>query len=49
MRLVVYFMLFSIVMHGLSIPSLELICGWKGVEPTVEMELEMQRRSVSEA
>lgn len=50
MGLVVYFPVrFKIVMHGLSIPSLELICRWKGVEPIVEMELEMQRRSVSEA
>ena len=50
MGLVVYFMLFSIVMHGLSIPSLKLISGWKDVEPIVEMEPEVQkRRSGSEA
>ncbi|OAG09495.1 uncharacterized protein CC84DRAFT_1137206 [Paraphaeosphaeria sporulosa] len=48
---VVYFLvLFSIVVHGLSIPALELIYRWKGVEPIVELEPSMERRrSVSEA
>ncbi|KAF1929467.1 Na(+)/H(+) antiporter 1 [Didymella exigua CBS 183.55] len=48
---VVYFLvLFSIVVHGLSIPALELIYRWKGVEPIVELEPSVQRRrSVSEA
>ena len=50
MGLVVYFfMLFSIEVHGVSIPSLDLICEWKGVEPIVEMQPEVQKRSVSEA
>lgn len=48
---VVYFLvLFSIVVHGLSIPALEMIYRWKGVEPIVELEPSMERRrSVSEA
>lgn len=48
---VVYFLvLFSIVVHGLSIPALELIYLWKNVEPIVEMEPSVERRrSVSEA
>ena len=51
MGLVLYFfMRFSIEVHGLSIPSSDLICGWKGVEPVVEMQPEVQkRRSGSEA
>lgn len=48
---VVYFLvLFSIVVHGLSIPALELIYRWKGVRPIVELEPSMERRRiVSEA
>ena len=51
MGLVMYFLVrFSIEVHGLSIPSLDLSCGWKGVEPIVETEPEVQkRRSGSEA
>lgn len=48
---VVYFLvLFSIVVHGLSIPALELIYRWKKIEPIVEMDPSVERRrSVSEA
>jgi hypothetical protein len=48
---VVYFLvLFSIVVHGLSIPALELIYRWQKVEPIVEMEPVTERRfSVSSA
>jgi hypothetical protein len=51
MRPVVYFLvLFSIVVHGLSIPALELIYRWQKVEPIVEMEPVTERRfSVSSA
>jgi hypothetical protein len=51
MRPVVYFLvLFSIVVHGLSIPALEIIYRWQKVEPIVEMEPVMERRfSVSSA
>jgi hypothetical protein len=47
---VVYFLvLFSIVVHGLSIPALELIYRWRKVEPIVEIEPATVRRlSVSE-
>lgn len=50
MRPVVYFLvLFSIVVHGLSIPALESIYRWRGVQPIVELEPSMvRRRSVSE-
>jgi len=50
MRPVVYFLvLFSIVVHGLSIPALELIYRWRDVKPIVELEPSMvRRRSVSE-
>ncbi|KAF1916958.1 Sodium/hydrogen exchanger family-domain-containing protein [Ampelomyces quisqualis] len=42
---VVYFLiLFSIVVHGLSIPALELIYRWQKVEPIVEMEPVTERR-----
>lgn len=48
---VVYFLvLFSIVVHGLSIPALELIYRWRKIEPIVEMDPSVERRrSVSEA
>jgi hypothetical protein len=48
---VVYFLvLFSIVVHGLSIPALELIYRWQKVEPIVEMEPVTERRfSISSA
>jgi hypothetical protein len=48
---VVYFLvLFSIVVHGLSIPALELIYRWQKVPPIVEMEPVTERRfSVSSA
>lgn len=48
---VVYFLvLFSIIVHGLSIPALELIYRWKGVEPVMELEPSLsRRRSMSEA
>lgn len=48
---VVYFLvLFSIIVHGLSIPALELIYRWQKVEPIVEMEPVTERRfSVSSA
>lgn len=51
MRPVVYFLvLFSIVVHGLSIPALELIYRWQKVEPIVEMDPATERRlSVSSA
>ncbi|EAT76943.2 hypothetical protein SNOG_15568 [Parastagonospora nodorum SN15] len=51
MRPVVYFLvLFSIVVHGLSIPALEMIYRWQNVEPIVEMEPVTERRfSVSSA
>lgn len=50
MRPVVYFLvLFSIVVHGLSIPALELIYRWQGVQPIMELQPSMERRrSVSE-
>jgi hypothetical protein len=50
MRPVVYFLvLFSIIVHGLSIPALELIYRWRGVKPIVEPEPSLvRRRSVSE-
>jgi hypothetical protein len=50
MRPVVYFLvLFSILVHGLSIPALELIYRWRGVKPIVEMEPSLvRRRSISE-
>lgn len=42
---VVYFLvLFSIIVHGLSIPGLELIYRWQGVQPIVEMEPVTSRR-----
>lgn len=45
-----FLVLFSIMVHGLSIPALELIYRWKGVKPTLELEPSMERRrSVSEA
>jgi hypothetical protein len=48
---VVYFLvLFSIIVHGLSIPALELIYRWQNVPPIVEMEPVTERRfSVSSA
>lgn len=48
---VVYFLvLFSIVVHGLSIPALEIIYRWKKIEPIVELDPSFERRrSVSEA
>lgn len=48
---VVYFLvLFSIVVHGLSIPALELIYRWRGVQPIMELAPSMERRrSMSEA
>jgi hypothetical protein len=47
---VVYFLvLFSIVVHGLSIPALELIYRWQNVEPIVEMDpVTTHRLSVSQ-
>ena len=50
MRPVVYFLvLFSIIVHGLSIPALELIYKWRGVKPIVEPEPSLvRRRSISE-
>jgi hypothetical protein len=50
MRPVVYFLvLFSIVVHGLSIPALELIYRWRDVKPIVELEPSLvRRRSISE-
>lgn len=50
MRPVVYFLvLFSIVVHGLSIPALELIYMWRDVKPIVEPEPSLvRRRSISE-
>jgi hypothetical protein len=45
MRPVVYFLvLFSIVVHGLSIPALEIIYRWQKVAPIVEMEPVTERR-----
>ncbi|KAH7075784.1 Sodium/hydrogen exchanger family-domain-containing protein [Paraphoma chrysanthemicola] len=45
MRPVVYFLvLFSIVVHGLSIPALEIIYRWQKVPPIVEMDPAMERR-----
>jgi hypothetical protein len=42
---VVYFLvLFSIVVHGLSIPALEMIYRWQNVPPIVEMEPVTERR-----
>ncbi|KAH8730420.1 hypothetical protein GQ44DRAFT_823163 [Phaeosphaeriaceae sp. PMI808] len=51
MGLIVYFLvLFSIVVHGLSIPALELIYRWQGVQPIVEVEPVTERAlSVSSA
>lgn len=51
MRPVVYFLvLFSIIVHGLSIPGLDLIYRWQKVEPIVEMDPATERRfSVSSA
>lgn len=51
MRPVVYFLvLFSIVVHGLSIPLLELMYRVSGVQPIVESTPSLQRsRSASEA
>lgn len=51
MRPVVYFLvLFSIVVHGLSIPALELIYRWQNVQPIVEMDpVTVRRLSVSDA
>ncbi|CAO2650801.1 Nn.00g090980.m01.CDS01 [Neocucurbitaria sp. VM-36] len=48
---VVYFLvLFSIIVHGLSIPVLELIYRWQNVPPIVEMDPVTERRfSVSSA
>ena len=48
---VVYFLvLFSIVVHGLSIPALELIYRWRDVQPIMELAPSMERRrSMSEA
>ena len=48
---IVYFLvLFSIVVHGLSIPALELIYRWRGVQPIMELAPSMERRrSMSEA
>ncbi|OAL56440.1 hypothetical protein IQ07DRAFT_495951 [Pyrenochaeta sp. DS3sAY3a] len=48
---VVYFLvLFSIVVHGLSIPALELIYRWQKVPPIVELDPVTERRlSVSSA
>jgi hypothetical protein len=50
MRPVVCFLvLFSILVHGLSIPALELIYRWRGVKPIVESEPSLvRRRSISE-
>lgn len=48
---VVYFLvLFSIIVHGLSIPALELIYRWQKVPPIVEMDPITERRlSISDA
>lgn len=48
---VVYFLvLFSIVVHGLSIPALEIIYRWQKVEPIVEMDpVTVRRLSISDA
>lgn len=48
---VVYFLvLFSIIVHGLSIPALETIYRWRGVQTITELEPSMERRmSMSEA
>ncbi|KAH6618489.1 Sodium/hydrogen exchanger family-domain-containing protein [Boeremia exigua] len=48
---VVYFLvLFSIVVHGLSIPALEIIYRWRKIEPIIELDPSVERRrSVSEA
>lgn len=48
---VVYFLvLFSIVVHGLSIPALESIYRWRGVQPIMELAPSIdRRRSMSEA
>jgi hypothetical protein len=48
---VVYFIvLFSIVVHGLSIPALELIYRWRGVQLIVELARSTEpRRSMSQA
>jgi hypothetical protein len=48
---VVYFpVLFSIVVHGLSIPALELIYRRRGVQPIMELAPSMERkRSMIEA
>lgn len=47
----VYFLvLFSIVIHGLSIPALEIIYRWRGVQPVMELAPSIdRRRSMSEA
>ncbi|KAF2848766.1 Na(+)/H(+) antiporter 1, partial [Plenodomus tracheiphilus IPT5] len=47
---VVYFLiLFSIVVHGLSIPALELVYRWQNVPPIVELQpVTVRRLSVSE-
>lgn len=47
---VVYFLVFfSIVVHGLSIPALELIYRWQNVPPVVELDpVTLPRLSVSE-
>lgn len=43
---VVYFLvLFSIIVHGLSIPALNLIYTYKGVKPITEDAVELKRRS----
>lgn len=47
---VVYFLvLFSIIVHGLSIPALNLIYEYKGVKPITEDAVELKRRSVHAA
>ncbi|KAM7198898.1 Cation/H+ exchanger [Naviculisporaceae sp. PSN 640] len=44
---VVYWLvLFSIVVHGLSIPALNLIYGWYGVKPIQEDAVEIRRLSI---
>ncbi|KAK0672518.1 Cation/H+ exchanger [Cercophora samala] len=44
---VVYWLvLFSIVVHGLSIPSLNIIYGYYGVKPIVEDAVELPRKSM---
>lgn len=45
---VVYWLvLFSIVVHGLSIPALNLIYTWAGVRPIKDDAVEIRRRSIS--